>query len=66
MSELVGKGVFAAWKDYNFFKSIKIGSAGEIKWGDKIDLCPDALYLRLTKKKPEELFKSLQPENIHA
>ena len=66
LSELVGEGVFSAWKDYNFFKSVKIGSSGEIMWGEKIDLCPDSLYLRLTKKKPEELFKSLQREDIHA
>ena len=66
LGEFAEKGVFSAWKDYNFFKSVKIGTAGEIMWGDIIDLCPDALYLRLTKKKPEELFKSLRQEAIHA
>jgi hypothetical protein len=66
LSDLAGKGVFSAWNDYDFFKRVTIGSAGEIVWGDKIDLCPDALYLRLTKKKPEELFKSLHQEEMHA
>jgi len=24
-------------------------------WGDQIDLCPDALYLRATGKEPEDI-----------
>lgn len=46
LAENVGKGVFAAWRDSGFFEQVAIGSAGELVWGDKIDLCPDALYLK--------------------
>ena len=60
LSNLVGKGVFARWDDYREFQKVHIGPGGEIVWGEEIDLCPDALYLRLTGKKPEELFPRLQ------
>ena len=39
---------------------MRIGSSGELAWGDEIDICPDALYLRITGKKPEDLFPKLQ------
>ena len=39
-------------------------SHGAIEWGSEIDICPDAMYLRLTGKSPEELFPSLR--SIHA
>jgi hypothetical protein len=66
LSEKVGKGVFAAWRDPFFFEQVAIGSAGELVWGDKIDLCPDALYLQVTGKKPEDLFPALRNLLDHA
>jgi hypothetical protein len=30
-------------------------SAGEPVWGEKINFCPDALYLKITGKKPEDV-----------
>lgn len=60
LSENVGKGVFALWLDPVFFKQIAIGSFGELVWSDKIDLCPDALYLKVTGKKPDDLFPALR------
>lgn len=60
LSEPVGKGVFALWRDPVFFEHVAIGSSGELVWGDKIDLCPDALYLKVTGKKPDELFPALR------
>ena len=53
LSEAVGKGVFALWRDPLVFEQVRIGSSGELFWGDRIDLCPDALYLKVTGKKPE-------------
>jgi hypothetical protein len=66
LAENVGKGVFAAWRDPCFFEQVAIGSAGELMWGDKIDLCPDALYLKVTGKKPEDLFPTLRNLPDHA
>ena len=34
------------------------------EWGSDIDICPDAMYLRLTGKSPEEIFPSLR--SVHA
>jgi len=60
LRDLVGKGVFALWNDYREFQKVYIGPGGEIAWGEEIDLCPDAFYLRITGKKPEELFPKLR------
>lgn len=56
LSDLAGRGVFAAWNDRRLFESVEIGSHGAIAWGAEIDLCPDAMYMRLTGKSPEEVF----------
>ena len=60
LSDLVGKGVFALWNDYEEFKKVHIGASGEIAWSEEIDVCPDAIYLKLTGKKPEDLFPRLR------
>jgi len=60
LSELVGKGVFARWENYQDFQKVHIGPGGEIAWDEEVDLCPDALYLKITGKKPEELFPKLR------
>lgn len=63
LSELVGKGVFTAWKDVNFFNSVFIDPESHtIAWEGGIDLCPDTLYAKvlgvdpLTILKKEEAF----------
>ena len=66
LSELVGQGVFEAWKDVRTFETVHIGPGRQIQWNDDIELCPDALYLRLTGKTPEELFPELLREISHA
>ncbi len=64
LSDLVGRGVFNAWLDISFFNSVRLGSHGALEWGSDIDICPDAMYLRLTGKAPEDIFPSLG--SIHA
>ena len=66
LSHLVGKGVFALWNDYEAFQNVKIGSSGELSWGDQVDLCPDALYLIITNQKPEDLFPNLKRKVAYA
>jgi len=66
LCDLAGKGVFALWNDYEAFRAVRIGNAGELVWGDEVDLCPDALYLRVTGKTPEEEFPALKHEKLHA
>ena len=66
VSHLAGKGVFARWKNPGEFEKVAIGSSGELVWGDYADLCPDSLYMRITRKKTEELFPALKCEHTHA
>jgi hypothetical protein len=66
LSHLVGKGVFAVWNDYSAFEKVHLGPGRSIAWSDEIDLCPDALYLKLTGKTPEELFPGLRNEIVNA
>jgi hypothetical protein len=66
LSSYAGKGIFKLWKNYEIFKSVHIGEHGEIAWGPEIDLCPDSLYLKLTNKKPDQLFPKLREESINA
>ena len=66
LSEAVGKGVFALWRDPLAFEQVRIGSSGELVWGDRIDLCPDALYLKVTGKTPEDIFPALREQPTHA
>ena len=60
LSHLVGKGVFALWKDPRAFENVSIGPSGEIRWSDQVDLCADALYLEITGKSPEDVFPNLK------
>lgn len=66
LAHLVGKGVFSLWNDPNAFENVWIGPSGEIKWSDEIDLCPDALYMEITGKAPEEVFPNLLKAQVNA
>ena len=66
LSDLVGQGVFASWCDTKVFDSVRIGSSGELVWGDQIDLCPDSLYLKVTGKTANEVFPGLHDLASHA
>jgi len=60
LSHLIDRGVFKALKDRDFFKSVRITDAGSVAWGDDIELCPDALYLKITGKKSEDVLPGLK------
>ncbi len=60
LSDLAGRGVFQAWNDPSCFNAVRLGSHGAIEWGADIDICPDAMYLRLTGKSPDEIFPNLR------
>lgn len=66
LSDLAGHGVFAAWLDRAFFDSVRIDEARAIAWGDDIDLCADALYLRLTGMSPEQYLPGLRFDAVRA
>ena len=66
LSRLAGKGVFTFWNDYENFKNVSIENGRWLSWSDEIDLDADTLYLKLTGKKPEELFPALKEESTYA
>ena len=66
LSHLVGKGVFRLWSDPEAFNRVSIGSGGEVRWNDDVDLCADALSMQLTGKTPEEVFPNFRKAPANA
>ena len=66
LSGFAGQGVFAAWRNRAFFDSVRIDDARAVAWGDTLDLCADALYLRLTGMNPEQYLPGLRAETARA
>ena len=66
LSHLVGRGVFSLWNNHRAFQKVHIGISGEIAWTDEIDICPDAAYMKITGKTPEQVFPNLTAEGVYA
>lgn len=60
LSDLAGHGVFNAWSDPAVFEAVQISKSDAIEWPGGLDLCGDALYMRLTGKSPEEVLPKLR------
>ena len=60
LSDMAGRGVFKVWLDRTFFEGVHVSGHGSIAWSDDIELCADALYMELTGKSAEELFRALK------
>ena len=53
LSDLAGKGVFAAWvDDGNFDRAFVDPESGTVAWPGGIDLCPVTLYNDVTRAAP--------------
>lgn len=49
LSDLVGKGVFAAWEDPSYFEEVFVNPESRtVTWPGGIDLDPDVLYHDVT------------------
>jgi hypothetical protein len=66
LSDLAGKGVFAALTEPAVFDQVQVTEAGAAEWPGEIDLCPDSLYIRLTGKSPAEVLPALERISAHA
>ncbi len=66
LSSFAGKGVFSAWLKPDTFEQVRLTKNGHPEWPGDIDLCPDALYMQLTNKRPEEVFPALSRLPTHA
>ena len=60
LSDLAGRGVFAVWSEAAVFNAVHISPRGGIEWSSDLDLCPDAMYLRLTGKRIEDVFPEMR------
>jgi len=66
LSDLAGHGVCEVWTDATVFRTVRLGSHGAIEWSPDLDLCPDAMYLRLTGKAVEEVFPGFASASVDA
>ena len=54
-SDLAGRGLCAAWEDRAVFEGVRVTPYGSIQWSDDLEMCGDALYLKMTGKTVEEV-----------
>lgn len=66
LSDIAGHGVFASWCDSGAFNAVRLGAHGAIEWSPGLDICPDAMYLRLTGKTFDEAFGAAAPMSADA
>ncbi len=64
--ELRSGGVFTALRDPAAFRAVRLGECGQVEWPSGADLCPHALYLRVTGKTARELFPGLDRQPADA
>ena len=56
-SELATSPLFGPLTNDEFFKSVSIIRDGRaLAWGEELEICADSLFLRITGKKPEDIF----------
>ncbi len=66
LSDYAGVGVFQAWLRPGIFEQVVITPDGALVWPSDLDLCPDAIYLRVTGKSAEEVFPGLRHQPAYA
>jgi hypothetical protein len=66
LSHLAGRGVFALWNEPGEFEKVHIGPGGAVSWSEQVELCPDATYLKLTGKRPDEVLDIPELERASA
>ena len=50
LSADVGRGVFTPLADEKFFRTVHIGSFGQIAWTEEIEICPEAVHQEIKGK----------------
>ena len=66
LSDFAGRGVFQAWLQPGLFEQVSISETGALEWPGELDLCPDAMYLRMTGQSAAEVFPALHNSLTHA
>ncbi len=62
-SHLAGKGVFRKWEEPGVFERVRIGPGNALAWSEDIEICAEALYLRISGKKIEDYAQ--QSASVH-
>ena len=60
LSPRAGRGVFKVWDEPGVFESVSITPYRAIRWTEDVELCADAVYLKLTGKEAEEIMPGLR------
>ena len=60
LSDVAGRGVFAAWNEPGSFEKVHVDSYGAVAWSKDIDLCPYSLYMEITGKSFKELTEAVE------
>lgn len=60
LSDVAGRGIFEPLREETAFARVRVGPSGQIAWSPELELCSDAMYLRLTGKSPEQVFPGLR------
>lgn len=66
LSDLVGRGVFERLTDPDQFGTAFVTESGDVAWGEDLELCGDTLYMKVTGKRPEDVFPGLREPTSHA
>ena len=64
MSDVAGQGVFAAWNEPGFFEKVHVSCHRAIAWDDDLEICSDALYMKIPGKSFEELTAQVEPVSL--
>ena len=62
LSHRVGQTVYRIWDEPGVFERVHITEDGAIGWSDELEICPDAVYVRLTGKGPEEMQRLIRSD----
>ncbi|HHE55454.1 MAG TPA: DUF2442 domain-containing protein [Caldithrix abyssi] len=61
LTELKGKGVFKIWENPGVFEKVFVHpESGALAWNDEVEICADALYLKISGKSSKDLFKLIR------
>ncbi len=66
LSDLGGRGVFHAWEDRGVFEAVCVNESGALEWPGGLDVCGDALYMRLTGKLSDQVVPGLPAASVDA
>ncbi len=66
LSDLGGRGVFQPWEDRDVFEAVRVNESGALEWPGGLDVCGDALYMRLSGKPADQVFPRLGAASVDA